>query len=376
MDQCDRSWELDAVRDGRLSPSDVDSFERHRRTCATCGALAADAERLRRLGRSLVPDAPDDEVRVRRVRGRILRDAALAGGTAPMRPRFIVVLAAVLLAVVGVLVARSSLWTPRITLSTPGLVDSPEGERATVHPGPATTWSRLRDGATERIHLDDGTLALEVEHQRPGERFLVELPDGELEVRGTRFEVVVKEKVTRSVRVLEGRVALRRDGEPELLLVAGESWAPSGPAVAPSSAAVIAAAPPSSARALSPRPAASGDEVDYAHAIKLYRAGEYTDAARAFHAFGAAHRKDPEAEDASFLEAAALAQSGRGDAAALVAERFLELYPASIHAKDAAILVARAARDRGHCDAARRVLAPWPATSSVAVAAALGHCAP
>jgi hypothetical protein len=89
------------------------------------------------------------------------------------------------------------------------------------------------------------------------------------------------------------------------------------------------------------------------------------------------HPTSAQAEDASFLEAVALARAGRTDAAALAGEHHLASFPRSFHAKEAAILVARAASQRRDCDKARSVLAPWTsAAASADVAAALGSCAP
>jgi hypothetical protein len=79
-------------------------------------------------------------------------------------------------------------------------------------------------------------------------------------------------------------------------------------------------------------------------------------------------------EDASFLEAVALARAGRADAAALAAKHHLASYPSSFHRKDAAVLVARAASGRGDCAKARAVLAPWIASTDDDVRAALRTC--
>jgi len=107
----------------------------------------------------------------------------------------------------------------------------------------------------------------------------------------------------------------------------------------------------------------------------MLRAGRVDEAAAAFRTFVLKRPAAPEAEDASFLEAVALARAGRGDAAALAAEQHLTLFPASFHRKDAAILVARAASQRGDCNAARAALAPWlGAAAGANVRAALGSC--
>jgi hypothetical protein len=69
-------------------------------------------------------------------------------------------------------------------------------------------------------------------------------------------------------------------------------------------------------------------------------------------------------EDASFLEAVALARAGRTDAAGFAAERHLESFPRSFRRKEASLLVARAASRRGDCERARAVLAPWSASGN------------
>ena len=72
-------------------------------------------------------------------------------------------------------------------------------------------------------------MRLSVRHQTAAERFLVELPDGELEVRGTTFTVSASATATERVAVEGGIVALRIRGLPaEILLQAGESWSAAG----------------------------------------------------------------------------------------------------------------------------------------------------
>src|SRR5581483_7885767 len=102
----------------------------------------------------------------------------------------------------------------------------------------------------------------------------------------------------------------------------------------------------------------------------------YEEAASQLHAFILANPALAEAEDASFLEAVALARAGRADAAALAAEHHLARYPASFHGREAAVFVARAASERHDCTKARSVLAPWTnAAAGADVSAALGSCA-
>jgi hypothetical protein len=166
------------------------------------------------------------------------------------------------------------------------------------------------------VRVTEGDLRLHVRKQLPGERFLVELPDGEVEVRGTTFEVTVREGKTTRVHVDEGVVSVRVHGV--FTLSAGETWnAPSdapSPRVAtePASrdeAAVtatrgsspVAAAPAPEARpshsragheavadAAVSRPAdaaADAEFVEYERAIDAYRLGRFEQSASLMRAF-------------------------------------------------------------------------------------------
>ncbi len=235
-------------------------------------------------------------------------------------------------------------------------------------------------------------------HRTGAERFLVELPDGELEVRGTTFEVATSGGVTTRVAVEEGVVEVRlRSIVGELLLGAGDTWHPlpdggagaetaqkaraRGDAKIASTGARLgsevdaAVASASTAAGESGAPSMDGVEA-YGAAITLWQGGRYAAAASAFHAYVVAHPRASQVEDASFLEAASLARAGRPDAAALAAEYHLARFPRSFHHKEAAILIARAARDRGDCAQARAVLAPWlGAPVDPEAVAALRSCA-
>jgi TolA-binding protein len=188
-------------------------------------------------------------------------------------------------------------------------------------------------------------------HVRPqaaNEGFVLLLPDGSIEVRGTTFDVTVENGRTRAVHVDEGIVELRLRGQSVRRLLAGEAWPPSEPA--PANPPVFHA-PDAAPRTVASAPiaATSGDDgraLAYSSAIALLTAGRNDEAAVALHAFFVSHPDAPQAEDASFLEAVALARAGRIDAAGLVAEDHLARFPSSFHEKEAAQLVERAARWR------------------------------
>ena len=387
--RCEQRWQVDALREGRLGPQDAESFERHRRTCPECAQRFAEDERLARLGRELEHVVPD-EVAVRRRRSLLLHDAARASRTLERPGRaWALASAAVLAAAVGIAFGALH-WSTRSTtaasVTTPRVVTAHYASEIT--PSAGARYIRARVGSVERVRLEAGMIRVHVRHQTPDERFFVELPDGTLEVRGTTFTVAVEGGVTSQVAVSEGFVALRVGGEPERVLHEQERWEhviePSaGPASAlarpDDEAARGKLAAPDAAANRKPREAPDAAAyAAYERVMELYRSGHYGAAAAGFRDFASRYPRATEAEDAAFLEAAALARAGRSDAAALVAEQFLENYPkGSFHTRDALMLVVRGARDRGDCEKAQHVVARWASTEQASEwKTALGRCAP
>ena len=142
--------------------------------------------------------------------------------------------------------------------------------------GPA----RLRLGGTARaveVRLDAGTLDAAVAHRLAGETFAVATPDLHVEVRGTKFAVAATAAGS-SVRVSEGRVAVRFADGSERPVAAGESasWpmpAPPPPATAEGrpTCGAIARACEEAARAAR----ASMRSGDAARALRLIAAGSH-----------------------------------------------------------------------------------------------------
>jgi hypothetical protein len=346
---CDRSWEVDAYREGRLADHDAASFERHLRACRSCAELRTGNERLRDLASRVEDEAPD-AMRLRRLRRRIMNDVALDRG-APSSRRWGTWMAAGAAALV--LVAAAARWkghaaSPATTAIAPIMSGLPAGPPAeppapsvetepqppkwagSLTPSEGSRWSRSREAEVERVRLEAGSLSIHVRPQLPGERFVVVLPDGDLEVRGTTFDVTVKGDKTAEIHVAEGVVELRIDGYPVRRLEAGGAWP--------------ASATPSKA------PGRDDGAADYASALRSLGAGDNQGASTALRAFVAAHRDAPQIEDATFLEAVALARAGRIDAAGAAAEEHLARFPSSFHRKEALVLIDRAARarDAGH----------------------------
>jgi ferric-dicitrate binding protein FerR (iron transport regulator) len=106
--------------------------------------------------------------------------------------------------------------------------------------GPA----HLRLGGTARaveVRLEAGTLDAAVAHRVAGETFAVATPDLRVEVRGTKFAVVAT-AVGSSVRVSEGRVAVRFADGSERPVAAGESasWPTLAAPTPPAAGAILA----------------------------------------------------------------------------------------------------------------------------------------
>lgn len=213
---CERLWEVDAYRDGRLGVKDRASFERHLQACGECRRRMRSRERLRELGQALPTHGPS-ELGLRRLRARVLRDAA--HGAAPLARvswwRGIAVVAALACLALWVTVkqhresARPTLAAgtgPRSVSAALEEKPGTEAMAAQVVASAGARWTQSRADHVERVELDNGALRVHVRHQVPGERFLVVLPDGELEVRGTTFEVFVEGGATTRVHVDEGVV--------------------------------------------------------------------------------------------------------------------------------------------------------------------------
>jgi hypothetical protein len=383
---CDRLWEVDAYRAGLLGAKDVEAFERHLRTCTACRRRVESDERLRDLANAL-PRREPSPLTLRRVRSRMLR--GVAGADVP-RARVLAwrgaVAAALVMAIGAAAWSLRARPTARVvpaaavasaeSASAPAPASSGELLAGVVTSAADARWSQTRRGPLEEIRLASGAVHVVARPQAVGERFLIELPDGEIEVRGTTFDVDVEGGATRRVYVAEGIVELRLNGQSAIRLGPSESW-PASVSSSPSQA------PPGGQRgpshAPSARRVAQGDDsaLEYAEAVQRLRDGLYDDAASRFRAFVVAHPGVAEAEDASFLEAVALARAGRTEAAALAGEHHLARFPRSFHAKEAAILVARAASQRHDCDKARRAVAPWSSVDAAGggdVQAALGSC--
>lgn len=170
--------------------------------------------------------------------------------------------------------------------------------------GEAADMTIAGEGATQALRLDHGSLDLHVAKLAADQRFLVETPDAEVEVRGTAFKVSLVSPdaacgagTPTRVSVTEGVVVVRHSGV-ESRVEAGQQW-PSGCA----QAAVAARGPSPSAGTRGPgsaAPASSlGEQNDmFADAMAAKRRGDSGEALADFDRFLARYPSSPLAESA------------------------------------------------------------------------------
>jgi hypothetical protein len=206
---CERQWQAEALEDGRLEPNDRASFERHAATCRVCAAELSALLELRQKVAAF-PDYRRTELEHRRARIALLAAAeqrSFRASSSPLRFAWVLAVPALVCALLLSRVWRSHATAPGFEVANVAHAD----------------WSAKHEGSTSRIALRDGVASFHVEHVAAAARFLVDLPDGQIEVRGTRFVVDVKAGVTRSVSVSEGVVWLRL-GERLVVLKRGEAY--------------------------------------------------------------------------------------------------------------------------------------------------------
>jgi FecR protein len=238
---CSRRWEAEAIGDGRLDAAARASFERHAATCETCSDELRGLERIADAMQGL-PRYGVEAIDRRRARIALLHEANERVMRGRSRRTGVWALAGAALCALALAVAGTRLPSVRRYTEVP--IAAPGYE--IVDAGHAS-WTATTLGGTARVALTDGSAAIHVEHLSPHQKFLVDLPDGSLEVRGTRFVVGVAGHRTVRVEVSEGVVALRLLAEPEIVLVAGQEWTLPALTQAPASAATPspAGAPPS-----------------------------------------------------------------------------------------------------------------------------------
>lgn len=332
--RCPRSFEVEAMRDGRLTGPERVSFERHVASCAVCGREAGALETLSQRVRA--PSAElggANELHVMRERTRLL---AAFDGTL-LLPEKKVTGRRFLWPAVAALVGALALMTS----VKHHAARSPQPPNADIRPERPTVWAERIDGGSRNVVLSHGSLRIHVDRAGGQGRFLVSLPDGELEDRGTTFTVSAADGHTTHVAVEEGSVVLRLAHQSPIAISAGQSWTRETSALSPpSSPASVAQSPATTSPVTSPplrprggaRPpvvdaTAERAENDFRAAMASFEAGANRDAAVRFARFIHDHGGDARAEDAAYLRVIALERGALNDEARQAAEDYVRRYP-------------------------------------------------
>jgi FecR-like protein len=209
---------MEAVRDGRLQGKDLDSAKRHHAACAEC---ACEERKLAELGReiSALPHIVRCPLTARRSRQALM--AALNESVLKLAPPRVVRKTgfALALSASAMVAICFAVGHKRAIVASVDNVES----IVEVHGAPRAVWSGQADREGERVNFSDGTAFFRV-HPHARRRVIVQLPDGELEDRGTVFEVYVEQQHTRRISVTEGSVAVRLRGRSAFILGAGDTW--------------------------------------------------------------------------------------------------------------------------------------------------------
>jgi hypothetical protein len=338
---CNRSWQAEATYDRRLQGPDRDAFLRHAAQCAECSSELAALSRLRELGASF-ETRHYTELEHRRLRQSLLRraDELMVGGVelgnaarwmSPARLRWagaIAVLACALGVTLWIVRRNDAPAVTTFTVAAPDAaprfeIQATEGGRSYVK----------QDGPSLVVGVTKGTYAVHVQKLTPTQRFVMHLPDGDLEVHGTRFVLVVGTTSTRSVTVSEGLVALRITGQHELRLHPGDSWSTPTPPATPTPPDVARSAKPpeTSPAAARPSSVSKAPKPDagaaFTHAMSAYSRGDFAEAERSFLAFERDFPSDARTEDSAFLRATARARRGDAQGARALAQDYLRRFP-------------------------------------------------
>jgi len=366
---CARAWQAEAVEDGRLAAADAASFARHAASCQLCAqetrwlvALKSAAARL--------PPLASSELEQRRLRNAVLQRAnALALRRSPARswrllqrgsraPSLAATMAVLGFAALLALENVPSAPTPRPSspASAPAIAAARGVPGFELTASPGASWATVQRSATLKLAATRGRFQLAIDELGAGQRFLVELPDGELEVRGTRFSLDVEPARTLALRVSEGRVELRLRGHAARTLSAGEAWSadPQPPAIATDAISATSTGQPEPGfrertvrrtRPPATKPARGSASVPagaptfagraFAAAMTAFSAGDYGHADRLFAEFERVHAGDARVEDAAFLRAVAHSRRGDRRASQAAARDYLRRYPNGLRRAEA-----------------------------------------
>ncbi len=312
----------------------------HLRTCATCQHTWSGWEQAITRARTLPTNVPS-AARRQELRVALLASAGVEPVTTSRRTARMG--SAALLAAVAVV----ALWLGH-RRHEPPINELPRARsHASLSPAVGARYAVVSARPRETVRLWEGALTLEVDPLGPGERFVVEVGDGEVEVRGTKFAVVARADRLVRVEVTHGRVEVRPNGAAIVVLAAGQAWdAPAQESPAVPAAPALTRPPSTREPALVRRVAqrASKDieraaqqptrreaqqEAQYDDAWDALRAHDYKQAGNDFARVLNDAPSGPLADEAAFWRATALARGNDSVAAMSAFRQMLDAYPQS-----------------------------------------------
>jgi hypothetical protein len=210
-----------------------------------------------------------------------------------------------------------------------------------------TDMTVAAEGTIQRLHLDSGSVELHVAKLASDHRFIVDTPDSEVEVRGTRFSVSIVAPdpgcgaaVRTRVAVTEGVVVVRHAGAEDRVAV-GEEW-PAGCLHAPAVSVTAGPRPPIASPvvgASSPGSTLTDQNDLFAAAASAKRHGDARGALAALDRLLATYPASPLVESA-LVERMRILQTQSHDRSRVAAKEYLARYPNGFAQSEAEAIVA------------------------------------
>jgi TolA-binding protein len=358
---CPPAWKLTRASSSEARDADID-IEAHLAACASCAAEYEAHRALVAAARTFAAPAGMSNESRAAIAARLLAappETRRPRRTAPGRGAIVfTAAAAVALAIGGVATLhRRGGREPPATASRTA-ASSTRPSRASIRAIGNARFSRAQPPPDEIVRLDDGRIELDVIPLAVGERFRVITGDGEVEVRGTSFEVLAAGRSLRSVSVSRGRVEVRAGGG-LAVLDPGDRWEQAAPA-APAPAAAEAAPPAAPARrapSFRPRatqPASAAESALFDRGWSALRAGNAGEAAATFAALEGSAKGRAIEEDALYWRAVSVVRTKDSASAGLLFREFLRRFPLSSRRGEAAVALGWILLDAGNVSEARQ----------------------
>jgi len=199
---------------------------RHAETCASCAGFIEEIRSLREVYAQLPERSLSDEQHAR------VRDQLVAAATAQRldSPHQATAFAPRWALVAGLALALTGASFAAFRRSTAVSTEPAPPSAAEVTLVDSAIGHTIQSAPNEVYELVQGLAEFRVNHLPDKQRFRVLVGDEQVEVRGTRFQVLVEQRHFAAVKVFEGRVELTRAGR-SLTLDAGQNWVAALPPV-------------------------------------------------------------------------------------------------------------------------------------------------